>query len=92
MEEENTETQEYGTQQEDNCLAANLHTGTILNEEVNQPEETKKIGKNKHTKRCMNKEEDGEYPGVSIQKKGKAQSRRFTPGKMGQETPRKRGG
>eukprot|EP00972_Heterocapsa_arctica_P093685 13820736-Heterocapsa_arctica.AAC.1 len=63
MEEAIAETQEYGSQQEENCLAAKLHTGTNFKEEVNQQEETEEKRENKHTKRGLNKQEDGEYPG-----------------------------
>eukprot|EP00972_Heterocapsa_arctica_P022206 3267416-Heterocapsa_arctica.AAC.1 len=62
MDEANAETQEYGEQQEGNGLATKAHTG-IPGQEVNQQEVTENMRGNKHTKRGLNKQEEGEYPG-----------------------------
>jgi hypothetical protein len=69
-EEENAETQEYGEQQEGNCLRTQQYNG-FLSLEVNQQEVAENMRGNKHMKRVWNKQEDDEYPGVSTQKKAK---------------------
>eukprot|EP00972_Heterocapsa_arctica_P043227 6375633-Heterocapsa_arctica.AAC.1 len=70
MDEANAETQEYGEQQERNCLTAQAHNGN-LRDEVKQQEVPETMRQNKHMKRVLNKQEDEEYPGVSTQKKAK---------------------
>eukprot|EP00972_Heterocapsa_arctica_P003495 520535-Heterocapsa_arctica.AAC.1 len=62
MDEANAETQEYGEQQERNCLTTQAHNG-IISDEVNQQKVAENIRENKHMKRGLNKQEDGEYPG-----------------------------
>eukprot|EP00972_Heterocapsa_arctica_P103785 15295627-Heterocapsa_arctica.AAC.1 len=62
MDEANAETQEYGEQQEGNCLTTQSHNG-ILSDEVNQQEVAENMRGNKHMTRVLNKQEDDEYPG-----------------------------